>query len=237
MKTFFLAIFGLLMCLPYQAIAQEEEDPESKVLDSLYREDQFYLGFTYNFLSNMPRDVDASRFSGGIHFGFIRDFPINAKRNLALGIGLGWSIDTYGQNLFIGNDQTSGETVFQVLNDNLVDYNYNRFSTQSIDLPFEFRWRTSNAESHKFWRVYTGVRLGYVYYFRSSFEQENNRVRQTNIPELNRLHTGLSLAFGYNTFNFYVYYSLTPFFYDSAKLNGESIQMNHFDIGLMFYIL
>jgi hypothetical protein len=233
MKQVFFILIGLLMSLP--SLAQDIETPVTKVIDSLYREDQFYIGLTFHLLRDLPESVSQSGFSGGLHMGFIRDFPLNKRRNIGLGAGLGWSVNSFGQELFIGED-SNNNTVFRNLNSEGFDYNSNRFTTQLIETPIEFRWRTSTPDSHKFWRVYTGLRLGYVYYFKSTFKQTDNQVIQTDVPEFNRFRIGTTLSFGYNTFNLHLYYSLNPFFKD-AKLGNSDIGITTFKVGLMFYIL
>lgn len=220
---------------PFTLSAQSELN--SAVIDSLYREDQIYLGFTYNLLSGKPDNITGPQFSGGFHGGFIRDFPLNQRRNTALGLGLGWSINTYGQNLFIGEEPGTEKTIFRILDREEIDYDRNRFSTQSVDVPIQFRWRTSTAESYKFWRIYTGLRPSYVYYFRSNFQQPENTVRQTDVPEFNPFRLGATFTFGYNTFNFHFYYSLNSFFNKDAMVNGEQIELRTFQVGLMFYLL
>jgi hypothetical protein len=127
--------------------------------------------------------------------------------------------------------------VFQIMDEELYEYDTNRFTLQSIEAPLQFRWRTSTPESHKFWRIYTGLRLGYVYYFHSTFEQPGNSVSQTKVPEFDRLRLGATFTFGYNTFNFHFYYSLNSFFNDDARINGEEFDLRTFQVGLMFYIL
>jgi len=231
---------SLLVLLAFAALngnylkAQEiQAEEEIKEVDSLYREDQFYLGLTFHLLGDLPADVSQSGFSGGLHLGFIRDFPINKKRNIAIGVGAGWSVNTFGQELFIGNGE-NGKSVFSSLNG--LNYNTNRFSTQLIEAPIEFRWRTSTATSYKFWRVYAGFRLGYMYYSKSTYRDTDSRITVTNIPELDKFRLGTTLTFGYNTFNFHVYYSLNPMF-NNAKLEEEPINMSVFKVGLMFYIL
>ena len=77
-------------------MAQTEYTTE---LDSLYREDQFYMSVTYNSLINLPDKVSQNSFSTGIHLGVIRDFPINKRRNLALALGLGYSFNSFNQNI------------------------------------------------------------------------------------------------------------------------------------------
>ena len=233
MKQMFLIIFYL--CFSFPVLSQISYRNAPTVIDSLYREDQIYIGLTFNLLTDLPETVSQSGFSGGFHLGFVRDFPINEQRNIAIGAGLGWSINSYGQELFIGEDSEEN-TIFRNLNDLDIDYNTNRFSTQLVEVPIQFRWRTSTAETYKFWRVYTGVRLGYVYFFKSNFKDEGNQVVQTDVPEFNRFRIGTTLTFGYNTFNFHVYYGLNPFFKD-ATLNEEEIGISTFKLGLMFYIL
>jgi hypothetical protein len=233
MKQVYFIIIGLLMSFP--TLAQDTIPPVTKVIDSLYREDQIYIGLTFHLLKDLPETVSQSGFSGGLHLGFIRDFPLNKRRNIGFGAGLGWSINSFGQELFIGED-SNNKTIFKNLNSEGIQYDANRFTTQLIEVPIEFRWRTSTFDSYKFWRVYTGFRLGYIYYFKSTFKQGGNQVIQTDVPELDRFRLGTTLSFGYNTFNIHIYYSLNPFF-KNAKLGNTDIGITTFKVGLMFYIL
>lgn len=233
MKKLCLLIVGFILSLPIAA--QQVAPGAASVIDSLYREDQFYIGLTFHLLHDLPEEVTQKGFSGGLHLGFIRDFPLNKRRNIAIGVGAGWSINTYGQELFIGEDP-NGQTIFRDLNALEIEYDTNRFSTQLVELPLEFRWRTSVPESYRFWRIYTGLKLGYIYHFKSNFRQEGNQVVQTDVPELERFRLGTTFTFGYNTFNFHVYYNLNPFFKD-AQLNNTEFGVHTFKVGLMFYLL
>lgn len=134
-----------------------EKIPES-LNDSLYREDQIYVGLTFNLINNEPDEFSQNGFSGGLHLGFIRDMPINKKRNIAIGIGLGYSTNRYNSNLFINTDE-SGKTTYQIIDDD-IDVDRNRLHTNLIEMPIQFRWRTSTPTEYTFWRIYTGVRLG-----------------------------------------------------------------------------
>lgn len=233
MKKLYLLILCFILSLP--VAAQQDAPGAASVIDSLYREDQFYIGLTFHLLHDLPEEVTQKGFSGGLHLGFIRDFPLNKRRNIAIGVGAGWSINTYGQELFIGED-LNGQTIFRDLNALEIEYDTNRFSTQLVELPLEFRWRTSVPESYRFWRIYTGLKLGYIYHFKSNFRQEGNQVVQTDVPELERFRLGTTFTFGYNTFNFHVYYNLNPFFKD-AQLNNTEFGIHTFKVGLMFYLL
>jgi hypothetical protein len=125
----------------------------NKVEDSLYREDQFYIGVSYNLLGKKPMNLSQTGFSSGFHLGFIRDMPINKKRNVAFGIGLGISSNSYNQNLLIDKDNL-GNSTYSILDGNGT-FIKNKFSTHLIELPFEFRWRTSTPTEYNFWRIYT----------------------------------------------------------------------------------
>ena len=230
----------LLVILPFLSFSQEEDEqykiPDSVpfTIDSLYREDQFYAGFHFNLITDKPSSVSQESFSGGINLGFIRDFPLNERRNVALGLGVGWSINTYGQNLFIGKDE-DGSSIFRNL-DGDINYSTNRFTTQLIEAPIEFRWRTSTPETYKFWRIYTGMRLGYVYHFRSRYRDADTEIIVNELSELDRFRLGATFTFGYNTFNFQFYYALNPFF-KNAEVTGEPLDLSTLKIGLTFYIL
>lgn len=217
------------------SIVAQDSIPKAD-LDLRYREDQFYAGITYNLLSSVPSDVNLNGVSGGVHFGFLRDMPINKERNIAIALGAGLSFDQFGYNLFIG-ENANENTIFKVL-DSETEFDKSRFSTATIELPLEFRWRTSTAESYKFWRIYGGVRVGYTYWYRAFFSQENNQVSQTDIPEFDRFRLGATLNFGYSTFNFYAYYSINPFFKDAIiEDTNESLDLRTLKLGVIFYIL
>ena len=225
----------LIICFFFFGFTLVAQDTIQRPADQKYREDQFYVGLTYNFITDVPGGVATRALSGGLHFGFLRDMPVNKKRNIAIAFGAGMSIDRFGQTLFIGEGQNE-ETIFRVL-DSDIDFNTNRFSVATIEAPIQFRWRSSNATSTKFWRVYAGFHLGYSYWYKATFKQSNNNVEQTNISEFDPMRMGASLSFGYNTFNFYVYYSINPFFTGAVTDENQTVNFRTIKVGLMFYIL
>ena len=183
-------ILILFICIPFFALHAQEEVEAAEVIDSLYREDQFYVGVTFNLLANRPDGVRQTGFGGSLHGGFIRDMPINKNRTKAIGIGLGLAADTFNQNLFIGEEPDGETTIYEVIGSD-VDEDRNRFTFYSLELPIEYRWRTSTPTKYAFWRIHAGVRLGYIFRFKSTFEQTSNSVNQTEVPELNELQLSL----------------------------------------------
>lgn len=216
----------------FLGIAQDSIHHATK--DSLYREDQFYVGVTYNLPLNLPSGANIRGLSGGFQLGFLRDIPINKQRNVAIAIGGGIAIDQFGQTLFIGETADDG-TIFRVLDN--VDFTRNRFNMAIVEAPVEFRWRNSTPTSYKFWRVYAGFRVGYVYWYKATFKQTGNTVNQTKIPEFDPLRLSATLSLGYSSFNFFASYSINPFFKDAVTVEGEKVDFRTLKVGLMFYIL
>jgi len=215
--------------------SQEKKYPPPMIaVDSLYREDQFYLGFTYNSLFNTPPGISQNKFSAGFTGGFLRDMPINKKRNVAIAAGLGLSYNKCFQNMNIS--ETDQTITYSEIPEG-TDYSKNKLEELFVDLPVEFRWRTSTPESHKFWRIYTGLKLSYLIYDKYVYVNQGITDVITKNDNINNIQFGAYLACGYNTWNFYAYYGIIPMFDSSAQINGEQVGFNILNLGLMFYIL
>lgn len=203
--------------------------------DSLYREDQFYLGFTYNVLANPPKGITVRGLSGGVQGGFLRDMPLNKRRNVAVAVGVGLVYDQFGHNFFIGKDD-SGNSIFRVLAED-INYDQNRFRMAMVELPVEFRWRTSTPTDYRFWRIYAGGKIGYAYYYKSTFRQPDNKVMVTDISEFNPIRFTATLGVGYSTFNFFAAYNFNPFFENARTEDNQPVDFGAWKFGIMFYIL
>ena len=216
--VYLLFLFFYSLTLAQELIPQSEDD-------LCYREDQFYIGVSYNVFAFTPSGMNPEGISAGFQFGFLRDFPINKRRNLAIAIGAGFSYDQFGQNLFI-NENEQGTTSFEILASNQ-DFLRNRLSLSVVEAPIEFRWRSSTPSNYKFWRVYAGFRLGYTVWNQSSLKRFDETVKIQNITELEKLRMGASLSLGYNKFNLFAYYSINPFFNEDAVTNdGQKVNFH-----------
>ncbi|RXR21212.1 PorT family protein [Flavobacterium amnicola] len=224
-------LFSFLLLLLASAFYSQTV-PDFEAIDSLYREDQFYFSTTYNIFSKKPSGVSQNSFSVGLSTGFLRDFPINKKRTVAIAPGLGFSYNNYKQNLVIS--EMANTTSYSLIASD-VALDKNKLSFLSVDVPLEFRWRTSTFESHKFWRIYTGIKASYVIMSRSKYIADNGNYTVVNNPDINKFQYGAYISAGYNTWNLYTYYGLNSIFNkDILSPNGNLKTLN---IGLMFYIL
>jgi hypothetical protein len=228
LKIFFLFTVGTVFSQDINS-----ENISTIKIDSLYREDQFYFGFTYNTIQNKPSGLVQTKFSKGFSAGFLRDMPINKMRTIAIATGIGFSYTNFNQNLVISE---VNQTIDYSIIDSDVSFKRNRFSQFLIDVPLEFRWRSSSFESHKFWRIYGGFKCSYLLNNRSVYQDNQNKIIVGNNPNFTKFNYGVYLSAGYNTINVYGYYGLNSLF-QSAKIDNQSIDMNSLNIGVIFYIL
>ena len=232
MKQYLIIFIGMLSVVGYS-----QDDNVANGIDENYREDQFYIAVTYNLLTSKPRSVSQQGFSSGFHLGFIRDMPFNKERTWAVGLGLGLSVNSYNQNLRVSNDAIKN-FIYTVIDDSDTPFTKNKYFTYLVEAPLELRWRSSNAKSYKFWRIYSGIKLGYVFANKTNYVGEPQSISLNNVNSFENIQYGLTLGAGYNTWNFHLYYSLNGIFDSTAKLeDGTSIDMKTVKIGLIFYIL
>ena len=231
LMKFYLSILSLFVF--FGAFGQEDS-AEIKVIDSLYREDQFYINFTSNKFQNL-NGLSQSKFSPGFCIGFLRDMPINKRRTFAIATGLGYSFVVNSNNLLINPNQESKTTYSFFTIDG--HYNKNKLSLQYIDLPIEIRWRSSTPETHKFWRVYGGFKISYLIANSYKLDSDSQVITYKSNPDINKFQYGCYLATGWNTWNVYAYYGLNPIFKSAYLISGDKININTFNLGLQFYIL
>jgi len=232
-------VLGLLYLCALGVFSQSSQ--ELNIGDTKYLEDQFYLGITYNFLLDKPNDFTQRNLSYGLQGGLIKDIPLNSTRTFAIGVGLGYAVNSYYSNMLasktsdgIAYEIIEGDIIF--IEDEEIRVKRNKIETHLVELPFEFRWRNSSPTEYKFWRVYTGFKLGYVFSSRSKLVTEANKASFRN-PDIRKFQYGLMFNFGYNTFNVHIYYSLNGIFDDGIRLENEKIKLKPLQVGLIFYIL
>jgi len=147
-------------------------------------------------------------------------------------VGLGYAFNSSAQNLKI-TPNVNGSFDYEFMSGQ--NYQKNRFSYQVIEIPVEFRWRTSTAQSNKFWRIYTGIKASYIFTSRTFFKANNETTIYRDL-ELSPWQYGLTLSAGYNNWNAFIYYGLNPIF-ETVSINNNPLDMKSFKVGLMFYIL
>ena len=92
----------------------------------------------------------------------------------------------------------------------------NKLLLHNLEFPFELRWRGSDAQTYKFWRVYMGVKASYNLSNNFKFTNETNSFSFSNVANYNTGQYGLTLSVGYDVFTAHVYYGLNPILKDTS---------------------
>ena len=211
-------IVVIFLLFPFFLQAQND----STFVDNKYFEDQIYFNLTYIRLLNTPEEISQNGFSFGLGLGVIKDLPVNKRRNIGFGIGLGYGFNTY---YFSVNEKSDLPPEL------LEQYRNNKVVVNNIEIPVEFRIRTSTSEKYKFWRVYTGVKFAYAFASWSTLNKIENKIMQ-----ISEFQYGLTLSAGYNKWNLHVYYGLNELF-NETEINPFKINIHDLRLGLIFYIL
>ena len=198
---------------------------DSAFVDNKYLEDQIYFNLTYIQMLNLPDRISQSGFSFGLGIGFIKDFPLNKRRNIALGAGLGYGLNNYYFNVKLDAETPSA-------NGNL-DAN-NKIIMHTVELPVELRFRGSTASKYKFWRFYPGIKIAYAFAKNTSFGKSAD-FDVKDIVEINEFLYGLTFSAGYNKWNLHFYYGLNDLFNETPN-NDYNISISDIRVGLIFYI-
>lgn len=200
---------------------------DSVFVDTKYLEDQLYASISYVKMLNLPEPISQTGFSYGFGFGFIKDFPVNTRRNIALGLGLGYGLNVY---YFSVKEYVSAPAPYED-----IELKSNKVGMHNVEIPIEIRFRTSTSEKYKFWRVYPGFKFSYAFV-------ENTRLKQREdfdvekIIAINRFQYGPTLSVGYNKWNLHMYYGFSEIF-SNIKNNSYTVGIHDLRLGLIFYIL
>lgn len=208
---------------------------DSLQADLKYREDQFYASVSYNLMQGKPGGYSQNSFSTALTTGFLRDMPVNDARTSAIAIGLGYSYNNIQHNLKVS--ESGGKRSYEIVPE--ADFDKNKLVLHYVDLPIEFRWRNSTPYSHKFWRIYAGFKISYLFADKAQFDfPGGGSMKVKGNDDLNKFVYGAYISAGWNTWNLYAYYGITPLFKESAKIpGGQNVNLNSLHLGLMFYIL
>jgi hypothetical protein len=203
---------------------------DSLQLGDRYADDQIYASVSYAQFGNQPSSISKSSFSYSISTGILKDFILNKKGNVSIALGVGYGFDFFNHELQVKeiNEITSFDTS--------TDISSNVFKAHNLELPFEIRWRTSNAKKYDFWRIYMGVKFLYNLSNTFQFTENSTDFMYENVSAYRKLQYGLTLSAGYTDFNAYLFYGLTPIF-ENATISGEEINSNILKFGLIFYFL
>jgi hypothetical protein len=215
--------FLLLIVLAFRAGAQSD----SLRIGQKYWEDQIYMSISYNLMKDQPEDSDKMGFSYSLSAGYIKDIPFNRKGNFSAGVGLGYGYNSYNHSIQVLDNST-----LQIAD----GISENKLKLHDLEMPIQLRWRTSDAITYSFWRIYAGVKLSYNIAHEFSYIKDNAEVSFSAMDFYNRFQSGLEISAGYGAFNFYLYYGLNSVYRD-VQINNTDVSSKVAKFGIIFYLL
>jgi hypothetical protein len=216
MRKFLFLVLLISSCVKAQS--------DSTFVDDKYFEDQIYLNLTYISLLNTPPPISQSGFSFGLGGGFIKDLPVNSRRNVAFGVGLGYGFNNYYFNVRFENEDPNEDRT--TLNSKIM--------LHVVELPLEFRFRTSTSTRYKFWRLYPGFKISYAFAENLTLGKDAD-FEVEGVAQYNDFLYGLTFSAGYNKWNIHLYYGLNDLI-TNAEGNDYEFAITDFRIGLVFYV-
>ena len=224
-KNICYSLLSITLVFPFKLQSQNTEQQNDS---TFYREDQIYFGASLLLLRANQENLNTRGLSRHFQFGLMRDIPLIKSGKLSSGLGLGISFENFTTNLI---SQENGIYSFDLENNM---NNYLSVSVKSFEIPFAIRWRNSTSLDYAFWRVYGGIKINWNFQNRAT---EDLNFKTINY-EINTFVTNAFVSFGYNTWNFYLSYPLTPIF--NSKItnpNNSSIRISPIKVGLIFFVL
>lgn len=206
------------------------QDEVTEQVDSLYREDQMYVTLSLNLIQNKPADFRQHSLSSAVSFGFLRDMPFSKNRRWSIAPGLGYSYNNLKNNIKV--EKAAQELNYTFNN----DFDKNKLVLHQLELPLEIRWRSSTYTSHKFWRIYTGFKVTYLFASKSEYISTTESITVRNNNDLSKIKYGTYISVGNNTGNIYAYYALSPIF-NNVKIDNQDLNLSSLNVGFVFYIL
>ena len=224
-KNISFCLLTITLIFPFKLQSQNTDSQNDSIF---YREDQIYFGTSLLLLNTNQDDLKTRGLSRHFQFGLMRDIPLTKSGKLSSGLGLGISFEKFTTNLI---PIENGVYSFDLEN------NINSFfsvSVKSFEIPFAIRWRNSTNLDYAFWRVYGGIKINWNFQNRATEDLNFKTINH----EINTFVTNVFLSFGYNTWNFYLSYPLTPIFNSKiTNSNDSSIRISPIKVGLIFFVL
>lgn len=222
-------ILAILIFVYALAFSQEDQEVQigdkPTVHDEKYLEDQFYISASYQRLLKLPEQITQTGFSYSISLGYIRDIPLNKRRNIGLGAGIGYQFNVHYFNIRNETDNPDNNDVLK--SNKLVFY--------MAELPIQFRFRTSTADKYRFWRFYPGILISYAFAHNHSLKQSED-LDVNDILAIDNLQYGISFSAGYNNWNLYLYYGISDLFTNVDELKYV-FAPNEIKMGITMFFL
>ncbi len=187
---------------------------------------------------NTPATITSTWFaSRGVDIALLYDYVLG-KSNFSLAAGVGFNSHNVKMDGFpIEYPTLSGNTFTKIDPGFFEDRTivFNKLSTNFIDIPIEFRFRSGPGKSGKRVAVSAGFKLGWLVQSHTKTRTDEDfhyngvnfgdKVKTYGVPNLRKFRYGLTARAGYAGFYLNFFYSLTPLFIDGRGTEATPISI------------
>ncbi|MEE4176121.1 MAG: outer membrane beta-barrel protein [Bacteroides sp.] len=244
-----LIVFSALILSGGLLFAQEDmpEIPEEYISGTA---DRFMVDLFTDIWSNAPEEMDMNTINRGISISMMQDFKLGASPfSVAAGLGIS-SHNLYSNFVYEFTPMSwssawpqPGTYDFHKIDEEFYEIKKNKLSLNYLSAPFEFRYRNYNLP--KTFRIYAGLRLGYLInaHTKTHLKIEEGvvgspppsewKTKESKLGNLEKFQVGVTARVGYGRINLFGYLPLTEIFKDNFAA-GQG--MKPVSVGLTFIV-
>lgn len=210
--------------------------------------DRLMVDLFTDIWSNTPTAMETNAINRGISISMLQDFRLG-QSEFSVAAGLGFTSHNlysdhfyeFRPNYFSSMFPPPGSFQFYKISDAYGELKNNKLSLNYLNLPLEFRYRNEKL-SHTF-RIYAGVRLGYLVDAHTKLHLKNEsgvfgintqtewKYKEKKLGNLEKFQFGITGRIGYGRVNLFAYLPLTNTFKSNMHTG-----MKPLSVGLTFIL-
>ncbi len=241
MKTLFAVV---LLCLVSTSVWCQEisdqtvADEKPKKKRKPPKKEMILINLNFDSWIGHPSTVSPKWFSSrGVDVAILYDYII-AKSRFSVAGGVGFNSHNIHMEAFPIEYAIKSGGTYTKLGPSFFDgknINVNKLSTNFVDIPIEFRYRSKPHKNGKRIAASVGFKLGWLVqsHTKTKTDEEffyqglnfGRKAKTYDIPNLTKFRYGLTARVGYANFYLNFFYSLTPLFKDGRGTEAIPISI------------
>ncbi len=211
------------------------------------KKEMLLVNLNFDSWIGQPSTISPKWFSSrGVDIALLYDYVI-AKTNFSVAAGVAFNSHNIHMEAFpieypILKEPTDPNSIgsYTLLDPSFFDgkqINVNKLSTNFIDIPFEFRFRSNPRKNGKRITASVGFKLGWLVQSHTKTRVDEDFIYQGvnfgekaktyDIPNINKFRYGVTARVGYANFYLNFFYSLTPLF-----VKGRGTEATPISVGI-----
>jgi hypothetical protein len=189
-------------------VSAQDSDDKPKIHKPSSKQERILVNFMLDSWMKTPLGIATNWIkSRSFEFYFMAD---KAFANEHLGIAYGIGISSTNVNSNARFDQINNNTILNPIDS--TQYNMNKLSTNYIEIPLEFRFRTSHIHNGNRFKIAIGAKAGYLLQDHLKFVSDSIKEKLYNTPNIDPWRFCAIGRIGYGKFSLTGFYGLNTLF-------------------------